>query len=189
VIIQDLTRFVCDLFDSRPDPICFTICFRFVFAICFVRFVLLNLLQKNWHNDYPIRGECKMKFLYMITLLLVLPPFSINNRFAAAGEMISVVPSAADADESQEVYLYLTSLQKMPKPSYRKPLTRIAIITYYQVKDNKIQEEIASILREEIRRRSWKPVQILFMDEEILIKSGDVTRRGKEIELRRITVN
>ena len=125
----------------------------------------------------------------MIVLLLVMQPFSINNRFAAAGEMMSVVPSAADADESQDVYLYLTSLQKLPKPTYRKPLTRITIITYYQVKDNKIQEEIASILRAEIKRRSWKPVQILFMDKEILVKTGDVTRRGRELELRRITVN
>lgn len=129
-----------------------------------------------------------MKLLSIIALLLVLSLFYISNG-NASDDKISIIPSASDADESQDVFLFLTSLQKLPKPSYRKPLARITIITYYQVREKKTQDEIASLLLAEIKRREWKPVELRFMEQEILVKSGDVTRRGKEVELRRITVN
>ena len=122
-----------------------------------------------------------MKISNIITLLLLVCLLSAPSR----AEQLLHVPTAADADESAEVFAFLSSMKILPKPTYREPLPKKTIITYYKVTDTGLQKKIVNKLKAEKKKHSWKPVEVHFMKEEVLLVTGDITKRGKEIELAR----
>ncbi len=103
------------------------------------------------------------------------------------------IPTSSDAKEAREIHGFITTATTLPANCYWRPGRTQNTLTFYEVRDVELQDEIIRLLTEKRKQESWKPIRVVFMDSEIVNTrvAGDGTSigvRGQESTLRETNI-
>lgn len=94
------------------------------------------------------------------------------------------IPSAADAKEATRVSSYLESKAVSPLKFYCKPGAGTTILTIHGVGDSGRQRQLVKVVQNGRKRFHWKPVVLVFREEEVLRAKGGASD-GSQVTIRK----
>ena len=99
------------------------------------------------------------------------------------------IVSSKDAEERDNIAHFLLDAYEFPAKVYFDPQSSSTEVIVYEVLNHEEQDRVIDLLTTEWESRNWKPIQVRFMEKEVLhvIDHGNGNtgaRRGEEIQLR-----
>jgi len=113
------------------------------------------------------------------------------------------MPQPQDVEEADEITKIITVAHSFTQNSLSQPdrapvfsnagsmmfLTQPTQIEVYGIRDRAEQDRVISTVKDAVRDKKFKPVDLQFMDDENWIVRGNGGERGSELQLRRVRVS